>query len=90
MRKTNKIVTCLYIDCSSAQLIFTRIHIVDLRSRCGFGLDLGLGTFEDTLLLGASVLLNLEDLEFPVLLANSEDTGGIGGKRAHGCGLRYG
>jgi hypothetical protein len=47
------------------------------------------------MLAGVRKLLNLEDLEFPILLDERDDTGDIGGERravgrACGCGLRHG
>ena len=76
-----------------AQLIFIYVHFVDLRSRCTLGCRMGTG--EGTLLLWVSELLNLEDLKFPILLGEREDTGNIGPVRsamgrAYGCVLRHG
>jgi hypothetical protein len=92
VQKICKIVIRLYLDYSSAQFIFMHAHL-DLRSSCTLGRRMGTG--EGTLLLGVSELLNLEDLKFPILLGEREDTGNIGPVRsamgrAYGCVLRHG
>ena len=77
VRKTCEFVTRLYISYSSAQLIFTHVYFMDLRSRCAFARRI-----EGAMLAGVRKLLDLEDLQFPVLLDKRENTGAIGGKRS--------
>ena len=52
----------------NTQLIFTRVHFVDLLSSCPLGCSLDSPGDDGITPLGVSEDLEMEDLEFPVLL----------------------
>ena len=79
MRKTCKIVTCFYIDFSSAKL-FLRLHIADLLSGCLLGRNLDHFGDQGVTLLGVGKALEVEDLKFAVLLDKSDDGNRIVGE----------
>ena len=85
----------LYMGCSNAQLIFTRVHFVDLL-RYPLGCSLDSLSDDGITLLGVAGVLATEDLEFPTLLDKSvgEDSivveRGPGDGREHACDLRRG
>jgi hypothetical protein len=80
---------CLYTESSTAQLI-----LLSLRRRCPFGYNLGSSSIEAATLLRVGEILNLEDLNFPILLDKRNDDEGVVvargtvDEREHACGLR--
>ena len=75
------------------QLIFTRVHFVDLLSSYPLGRSFESPGDEVTILLEATEYLEMEDLEFPVLFDKSVGGNTIKVKRGpedgreHACGL---
>ena len=75
------------------QLIFTRVHFVDLLRSFPLGRSLNSPSNDGTHLLGVSEDLEMEDLEFPVLFDKSVGGNTIKVKRGpedgreHACGL---
>ena len=68
IRKTDRIVTCFYIDCPNTQPVFICEHFVDLLSSYPLGRSLESSSEEGITLFGVGEILATEDLEFPVLL----------------------
>jgi hypothetical protein len=70
-------------------LVPTHVHFVDLLSSYPLGRSFDSSSEEGLALLGVCEVLTMEDLEFPVLLDNSDDGDRFVGKRGPGDGSRH-
>jgi hypothetical protein len=81
----------MYIDCPNQ----VSLHLVNLRNH-SLGRNLGSSCIEGATLLGVGEVLNLEDLNFSILLDERHDADiivvarGTVDEGEYGCGLRRG